>query len=158
MLLKQTRAVTAKPLLSMSLKMACVHQDLGGLWCVILLFLFCFSFRSPSQNPSPWSLALATKPPCSPSSCGYPGAPAASLLQDSLVRRSRWILRLFSFPTSSVFVWLLFTLYTDSPWSSVLPLSYEALLTGFTSFSFVQLYFFHIILPSEFYTMSTVRG
>lgn len=42
MLLTQTRRVTAKPLLSMSLKVACVHQDLGGLWCVILLF-FCLS-------------------------------------------------------------------------------------------------------------------
>lgn len=51
------------------------------------IFSVSFLFRSPSRNPSPSSLALATKPPCSPSLCGYPGAPAASLLQDSLVRR-----------------------------------------------------------------------
>lgn len=70
--------------------------------CNAIFFFFSvsFSFHSPSQNPSPWSLALATKPPCSPSLCGYPEAPAASLLQDSLVRRSR---RWLSSLSSSVF-------------------------------------------------------
>ncbi len=51
MLLTQTRTVTAKPLLSVSLKMACVHQNLGGLWCVIQ-FLFFF----PQSVPKPIAL------------------------------------------------------------------------------------------------------
>lgn len=92
MLLTQTRTVTTKPVLSMCLKKACIHQDFRGLWWIIT---FCFlSFNSPSRNPSPLSLALATKPLCSPSLCGYPGALVASLHQDSLVRC--WIDHLFS--------------------------------------------------------------
>lgn len=103
MLLTQTRTVTAKPLLSLFLKVVCVHQDLSSLWCVIHFFSvsFSFSFYSLSQNPSPLSLALATKLLCSPSLCGYPGALAASLLLDSLVRC--WVLHLFSFPSPPPF-------------------------------------------------------
>ena len=56
MLLTQTRTVTAKPLLSMSLKVACVHQDLGGLWCVRLLFFCLFPFLFSQSVPKPIAL------------------------------------------------------------------------------------------------------
>lgn len=78
--------------------------------CNTFIFLsvsFSF-FRSPSQNPSPSSLALATKPLCSPSLCGYPGAPAASLLQDSLVRLHH-LLSFLSHPSLFDHCLLLFT-------------------------------------------------
>lgn len=59
-----------------------------GFWRLVMSnVFFSLPFRSLSRNPSPSSPALATKPPCSPSLCGYPGAPAASHLQDSLVRQ-----------------------------------------------------------------------
>lgn len=78
--------------------------------CNTFIFLsvsFSF-FRSPSPNPSPSSLALATKPLCSPSLCGYPGAPAASLLQDSLVRLHH-LLSFLSHPSLFDHCLLLFT-------------------------------------------------
>lgn len=85
-----------KRFLSLSSDVADTNRNRNNKAGVIRLFearrsqviFVCFLFpHSPSRNPSPWSRASATKPPCSPSLCGYPEAPAASLLLDSLVRQ-----------------------------------------------------------------------